>query len=60
MMMNYKKLYAILCAAASEALDLLPDTPENAPARWTLAEALTRAEDVYLAQTEGEEGIRLE
>lgn len=59
-MMNYKKLYAILCAAASEALDLLPDTPENAPARWTLVEALNRAEDVYLEQTEGEEGIRFE
>lgn len=59
MMMNYKKLYAILCAAASEALDVLPDTPENAAGRWKLAAALDRAEDLYLEQTE-EEGIRLE
>ena len=47
-MADYKHMYAILCAAASEALDRLPDTPENAPGRELLQTALLEAEEVYL------------
>ena len=47
-MVNYEKLYAILCGAASEALDLLPDTPETAAARHCLEGALEEAEETYI------------
>ena len=49
-MADIAKMYAILCAAASEALDALPDTPENAPGRDILQKALYEAEDIYLSQ----------
>ena len=42
---DYKKMYAILCGAASDALDALPDAPECAPARRILTEALEQAEE---------------
>ena len=32
-MQDYRRMYAILCAAASAALDALPDTVENAEGR---------------------------
>lgn len=48
-MPNYKKMYAILCAAGSEALDLLPDTEENREGREVLQRALYRAEEMYIA-----------
>lgn len=54
-MVNYKKMYAILCAAASEALDALPDTAENAKGRALLQEALLRAEEMYISQAEDSE-----
>ena len=47
-MADYKKMYAILCAAASEALDALPDTPENAGGRNILQIALYAVEDMYI------------
>lgn len=40
---NYRKLYSILCSAASEAIDA---TPEKA--RQILQRALYEAEDLYL------------
>lgn len=43
-----QKMYAVLCAAASEALDLLPDTDENRPARELLQRALYEAEEIYV------------
>lgn len=49
MPIDYQKMYAILCGAASDALDLLADTPENAPARQVLLLALEQAEELYLA-----------
>ena len=49
-MVDYKKMYAILCGAASEALDALPDTPANAQGRQLLQEALLRAEEIYVSQ----------
>ena len=49
-MPDYKQMYAILCAAASEALDLLPDLPVNAAGREQLQEALLEAEEVYVGE----------
>ncbi len=54
-MIDYKKMYAILCAAASDALDALPDTPENARGRLLLQTALFQAEDLYIFQTDPDE-----
>ena len=48
--MDYRKMYGILCRAASDALDLLPETPENEVGRRLLQQALWEAEDVYLSQ----------
>ena len=48
-MADYKRMYAILCAAASEALDLLPELPENAAGLELLQRALLEAEEVYIA-----------
>ena len=49
-MPDYKKMYAIVCAAASEALDKLPETAENAAGRETLQQALDKAEELYIAE----------
>ena len=46
----YKLMYAILCAAASEALDRLPETPENEAGRALLQQALLEAEEVYVGE----------
>ena len=47
-MADYRKMYGILCRAASEALDALPDTPGNQSGRELLQEALFKAEEVYI------------
>lgn len=47
-MADYAKMYYILCAAASEALDRLPETAENGAAAELLRRALEAAEEVYL------------
>ena len=49
-MPDYKRMYAILCAAASEALDLLPELPMNAEGRALLQNALLAAEEVYITE----------
>ena len=54
-MPDYKKMYAIICAAASEALDKLPDTAENAAGRETLQQALDKAEALYISAEASEE-----
>ena len=51
-MPNYEKMYAILCGAASDALDALPETEENGPGRALLQKALDTAEELYI--TDGE------
>lgn len=51
-MADYPKMYAILCAAASDALDALPDTPENRRAAQLLRQALEKAEALYLDSAE--------
>ena len=47
---NWKQMYVILCGAASDALDVLPQWPEYAAP--LLQEALTQAEEQYLQETE--------
>jgi len=47
-MINYSRMYAILCSAASAALDLLPETEANAPGRELLERALLEAEELYI------------
>ena len=45
---HYQKMYAILCGAASDAIDLL-NTPNGAlRAKLLLEQALLKAEEVYL------------
>ena len=54
-MTDYKRAYHILCAAASHALDVLPDTPENAAGRTVIQEALLEAEDVCIDSMDEDE-----
>ena len=54
-MTDYKRAYHILCAAASHALDVLPDTLENAAGRTVIQEALLEAEDVCIESMDEDE-----
>ena len=45
--MNYQKMYAILCAGISEAIDMM-DNSEYNEARDRLQRALYDAEDFYV------------
>ena len=56
--MDYRKMYAILCKAASAALDMLPETPENTAGRCLLQKALLEAEEVYLSDGEDCEDVK--
>ena len=47
-MPDYQKMYYILCAAASTAIDLMKSTPACRMARITLPEALHEAEELYI------------
>lgn len=47
-MPDYEKMYHILCAAASRAIDLMPDIPAGNMARMTLLDALHEAEELYI------------
>ena len=58
-MPDYKTMYHILCAAASAALDELPDGPENAAGRDILQNALNEAEDIYIETADEEETASL-
>ena len=49
-MPDYKKMYAILCGAASDALDALPETEENGPGRAILQKALDQTEELYVTE----------
>lgn len=48
-MVDYEKMYALLCRAASAALDKLPRSPENKEGRALLQKALYEAEEMYIA-----------
>ena len=54
-MPNYEKMYHILCRAASGALDMLPETAENAAGRTLLQFALYVAEEMYIRDSGEEE-----
>lgn len=51
-MLNYQKLYAILCGAISDALDLLPPLPENAKGLALLENAILETEAQYIESAE--------
>ena len=53
-MPDYKTMYHILCAAASKALDALPEAPDNAAGRDILQKALYEAEELYVGATDKE------
>ena len=55
-MPDYERMYHILCQASSGALDMLPDTEENAPGRYLLQFALYVAEEMYIQADEDEKG----
>lgn len=44
----YQKMYAIVCGAASDAIDMLSTQNGILQARLTLEQALQRAEELYL------------
>ena len=50
-MANYKKMYAVLCAAVDEVIDPLEKIPLAAPQARKLREALREAEDIYIKTT---------
>lgn len=52
---NYKKMYALMCAAASDAIDNLPKTKDNQCGIAILSAALGTAETMYLEAFENEE-----
>jgi hypothetical protein len=47
-MADYQKMYAVLCGAASEAIDQLYSIPLALPVRRSLQAALDRAEKIYM------------
>lgn len=55
MVIDYQHMYAILCTAASEALDALPETAETVLGRSLLQNALYKAEQVYTESEEADE-----
>ena len=54
-MVDYQRMYALLCTAASQALDMLPATEENSAGREVLQQALYEAEEMYVSAEEGHE-----
>lgn len=56
-MIDYKKMYALLCDAASDSLDILSQgTDEQAilSVQFLLQQALMRAENVYIRTASGD------
>ena len=51
-MENHKKMYAILCRAVSDALDILPYLSENLKVRLLLEKALLEAEEIFIDDSE--------
>ncbi len=46
----YQKMYAILCFAASEAIDVLQEGKDNSLAARILQNALWEAEELYISE----------
>ena len=53
--LDYKKMYAHLVGAISDALDRLPYYPENKETHNLLKDALLTAEEWYISAQEAEE-----
>lgn len=56
-MVDYKKMYAIVCAAASDSLNILTkDSDEQSlySVRFLLQQALLKAESIYIKTSSGE------
>ena len=51
-MVDYQKMYYILCRAVSDAIDRLPETTDNQEARQLLQAALLKAEEIYVSDSE--------
>lgn len=47
-MPDYKKMYALLCAAIDEAIEPLEQIPSAQPIAERLCDALNAAEDIYI------------
>ena len=56
-MQEIKKAYAILCGAASDALDALPELPENVRGRWILENALSKTEQLICDDDKDEQHV---
>ena len=54
-MSDYKKMYYVMCDAASKALDKMELSVANAEAIKLLRTALREAEDIYIETCEQEE-----
>ncbi len=50
-MANYRKMYAVICAAVDEVIDPLEKIPLAAPQARKLHEAMREAEDIYIKTT---------
>lgn len=50
-MANYRKMYAVLCAAVDEVIDPLEKIPLAAPQAGKLREAMREAEGIYINTT---------
>ena len=50
-MANYRKMYAVLCAAIDEVIDPLEKIPLATPRARKLREALEEAENIYIETT---------
>ena len=50
-MANYKKMYAVLCAAVDGVIDPLEKIPLAAPQSRKLRAAMREAEDIYIKTT---------
>lgn len=48
-MVDYQKMYYILCRAASDAIDILPENDDNQEVRQLLQNALLEAEELYIS-----------
>lgn len=56
-MVDYKKMYTVLCGAASDSLDILSkgsDEQAIFSVQFLLQQALMRAEDVYIHPASGD------
>ncbi len=48
----YQKMYALLCCAASDAVDLLEEPEKSLQAKCLLEQALLTAEELYVTWEE--------